>query len=163
MKIIRPYHRVPATKVESWPEIKDQALELRNFIKNERFEGYYNRAYSLSHAYVSCKPKDFFVINEDIPNKQGRNDFLKKVFGHWCIINAKIIKQSVPTPFEDGCFFFPFRKPKKVERFYYVVAEYYVPFWFGTLRRKVKQLEGVPAFMMQHECEHSRGESVYDN
>ena len=161
MKIIRPYHHNLATKVENWPEIKDQALELRDFIKNGKFEGYYERAYAFSHAYVSNKPKDFFVINEDIPSKENRNDFLKKAFGHWCIINPKIIKEDVPAPFPDGCFFFPFRKPKKIERFYYIVAEYYIPFWFGTLRRKVVKLEGITAFIMQHEIEHSLGKDVY--
>ena len=166
MKIIRPYHHNPATKVENWEEIKDQALELREFIKNTKFEGYYERAYALSHAYVSKKPKDFFVVNDNIPHemedgKKGRSDFLVKGFGHWCIINPKIIKKDVPVPFPDGCFFFPYRKPKKLERFYYIVVEYFIPFWFGKLRKKVAKLEGIPAFIVQHEIEHSLGKDAY--
>lgn len=159
MKIIRPYHHIPVTKVENWPEIKDQALELREFIKTAK-AGHYERAYALSHAYVSKEPKDFFVINENIPNAD-RGDFLKKGFGHWCIINAKIIKKDVPVPFPDGCFFFQYRKPKKIERFYYIVVEYYIPFWFGKLLKKVKKLEGIPAFVVQHECEHAQGKNAY--
>ncbi len=160
MKIIRPYHHVPATKVENWEEIKDQALELREFVQTAK-AGYYERAYALSHAYVSKEPKDFFVVNENIPNKEGRSDFLKKIFGHWCIVNPKIIKEDVPAPFEDGCFFFPYRKPKKIERFFYIITEYYVPGWFGKLKRKVVKLEGIPAFIMQHEIEHSLGKNAY--
>lgn len=163
MKIIRPYHHVPAIRVESWKEIEEEALALKEFLENEKFEGHYERAYALSHAYVSNKPKDFFVVNENIPQVETKTaNFLRKEFGSWCIINAKIIKSDVPAPFSDGCFFFPYRQPKKIERFYYVKAEYQVPFWFGTLRKKVVKLEGIPAFLIQHEVEHGLGQTAYD-
>lgn len=157
MKIIIPCHNIPATAVNNWKEIKQDALELRDFIHNGKFIGNYQSAYAISHTQVSDKPKSFFVVNEKI-----EGGFLPKEFGSWCIINAKIVENLLYTvPFEDACMNFPFRKPKLLQRYYYIKVEYYVPSLFGMLRKKVKKIKGIPAFVVQHEIEHAEGKNIY--
>ena len=166
MKLIQPCPHTPAQRVKNWREIKEDALELREFIKQE-FKGHYNSAFAISHAQVSEDPKSFFVVNEDVSTEVAKvknQGNLTKTFGSWCIVNAEILltKKPVPieVPFKDACMGFPFRKPKEVQRIYRIKVKYYIPF-FGFLRKKVEVLEGVPSFIVQHELEHAEGKNIY--
>lgn len=156
LKIIQPAHNKPASKVKNWDEIKADATELRRIIRKGGFSGHYDDAFAISHAQVSNKPMNFFVINEDT-NK----GVIRKVFGSWCIINLKMIKFGKPVSVKEGCMSWPFRKPKKVNRMAEIKAKYKVPFWFGTLISKTKTLTDLPAFIAQHETEHAAGQNIY--
>ena len=92
MQIIKPCHNKIATKVKSWRSIKKEAFELREFINAKGFKGNWDDAFAISHTQVSEEPKRFFVLNE----------IKIKRWGHWCIINLKIIKKSVPSIFPEG-------------------------------------------------------------
>ena len=156
IQIIQPAHNHKADKVKNWKEIKEEAFQLRDFIQNGTFNGHYDKAYAISHAQVSNDPKRFFVINEKI-----MEGALLKEFGSWCIINAEILQFGAPISIHEACMSFPFRNPKKVDRFANIKGRYQVTFWFGTLRRKTKRLRDVSALIVQHENQHSSGSSIY--
>lgn len=155
MNILRPAHGLLATRVKSWNEIKVEALELREFIKTteNNVEGYWKKAYAISHAQVSYRPKDFFVVNEWYTD-------LIELFGTWCVINPKIIRSGEEVYWKEACMSFPHRQPTNVDRFNKIIIEYSIPFlWFTrTVRRK---FIGLPAFICQHEIEHRDGKNIY--
>lgn len=156
MKIIRPAHNIPAEPVRSWREIKKEALKLREFVNGGKFEGDYKQAFAISHAQVSRKPKMFFVLNKEY----------KKLFGTWCVINQTLApkrKQDAcrdPVVWKEACMSFPHRKPRNTERFYRVRIKYRIPFLFWS-RTKTKDLEGLAAFITQHEAQHAAGKNIY--
>lgn len=156
MQIIQPAHNKPASQVKNWKQIETDAIELRKLIRKGGFRGHYDDGFAISHAQVSNEPMNFFIVNEEI--EKGK---LRKVFGHWCIINLEIIKFGNPVSIEEACMSFPFRKPKRVNRMAKIKAKYKVPFWFGTMRSKTKTLTDLPAFICQHELEFSVGKSIY--
>ena len=161
MKIILPYHNNISEKVKSWRQIKEVAEELRAYIRAGKFEGYYDNAYAIAHMQVEEKdPKTFFVLNEDMSDSEAGKGFLKDIFGHWCVINPSIIKFSEPCSFKEGCMSFPLLKPRNKNRMYEITVIYYIPKW-GILWRKKKKLEGIYAFIMQHELEHLSGTNMY--
>ena len=157
MEIIQPAHHIVAAPVKNWKEIEKDALELRDFIRYNKFKGLWEKAYAISHAQVSNSPKNFFVLNEGM-----ENGILKKMFGSWCIVNPEIIWKDdlYLVDFKDACMSFPFRQPKNIQRYYIIKVKYYVPF-LGFLRKKVKRFENIPAFIVQHEGEHSQGKNIY--
>lgn len=159
MKIIRPAHNLPATKVKSWKEIKDQALTLRQLIMNGGFEGMYSRAYAISHAQVSDEPKWFFVVNETLGDKDGIN--LVKKFGSWVVINMEILETSTPVWYNEACMSFPHRKPKNTDRFLNVKVRYQIPVLGRFLIWRTRKFEGLCAFITQHEQDHAVGKSIY--
>ncbi len=148
--------------MKSVKEIKSEMEDLRELVRHGKFEGHYARAYAISHAQVSTTPKHFFVINEDIETEiDGKKYTLKQLFGHWCIINAEILNRSMPIEWEDACMSFPWRKPKRIERYAMVKAAYWIPF-LGTWRKKEKMFKGLPALILQHELEHALGKNIYN-
>lgn len=151
MKIIRPLTNIVSSKVKNWKQIRSEALELREFLKAKDFDGYWQDAFAISHTQVCKEPKNFFVVH----------DQLIKKFGHWCIINLKIIKKSKPCTFPEGCMSFPFRKEKRVDRFAEVLVLYYVPVFNLFLIPKWKKFKNLEAFICQHEFDHSKGENIY--
>lgn len=156
MNLIKPCPHKPAKTVKKWSEIKDDAMELRKLIIKGNFAGHYKDGFAISHASVSEKPMNFFVINE-ITHKGE----ILKMFGHWCIINLKIIKYGHPVSFEEACMSFPFLKPKKINRMAKIKVVFQVPSWLGTMRKKTKTLTSVAAFICQHELEHAAGKNIY--
>ena len=157
MKIIQPAHSKKATLVKDWNEIKEDAKELRDFINNGKFDGHYDKAFAISHAQVSENPKHFFVVNKEY----------EKLFGTWCVINQSLAPKKgmnacrEPGDYEEACMSFPFRKPKKVERFYKIRVKYYKPSLFGLVA-KIKDLEGLAALIVQHESGHNSGRNIYN-
>ena len=153
MKIILPNQNIPATKVRSWREIKKEAQELREFTNNPDVEGFWKSAYAVSHAQVSDQPKDFFTINE-------KHQYLIKEFGHWCIINLEIVSKKEEVYWKEGCMSFPYRKERNVDRFNKITVKYRIPF-LGFTRSVTRSFVGLPAFICQHEKEHSEGKNIY--
>lgn len=167
MKIIRPAHGKPSFIVPDWKFMADEAKRLRLFIKTAKFEGNYNKAFALAHAEVSVAPLNFFVVNEDpfeIPDREKKGStkkmYLAKEFGSWCIVNPRIIQFSGPVYWKEACNSFPYREPKNVDRMNKITLTYQIPF-FGFLLKKKKKLEGLPAFIAQHEIEHASGQNIY--
>lgn len=155
MKILTPAHNLKAKPVKNWREIKKEALELRDFIKKGEFEGYHSTAYAISQVQVSTDPKSYFVINEDL--KDGE---IRKAFGHWCIVNLKIIKVKDPVYFKEGCLSWPYREIKETARFNKITVKYQVPFLWFLIPRK-RKLEGLCAFISAHENDHQNGRNIY--
>ena len=156
MEII-PIHSTKATNVKNWREIRKEAEELRKFTNEGPFTGSnYNSCYALHHAQVSENPYNFFTINETL-----LEGGILKVFGSWCIMNAKIVEWAGPVSWLEACMSFPHRKPKRTNRMNRVKVVYYIPFLW-TWRKKTAKLEGVMAFLAQHEIEHGAGINIYD-
>lgn len=160
MKILLPAHNKPAVKVKNWKEIEEEALELRKFVRKGKYEGHYLSAYAISHAQISNEPKSYFVINENLRDRD-TGIKLKKWFGHWCIINLEILDVKEKMRYNEACMSFPFRGPKWTDRFRIAKVKYWVPFWFGLLRPVRKKLKDVPAIVAQHEEMHSSGKNIY--
>jgi len=158
--IIRPAHNKPAAVCKSWRHICHEAERLRAYIKDGKFEGNYKNAFAISHAQVSHAPLHFFVINEQIEIKGLEKGQLKKWFGSWCVINAKIIETEDLVYFPDACMSFPYRKPKNTDRWNKITVEYFIPFLWGW-RKVARKFKGLPSFIVQHENEHSLGKNIY--
>ena len=154
-EIIRPAHNKPAMICKSWKYIKHEAESLREFIKHGEFEGQYKQAYAISHAQVSHAPLHFFVINEEMDDGK-----LKKWFGSWVVINAKILSQEDPINWLEACMSFPHRDPKRTVRWSKIKVEYYIPFLW-TWRKVRRSFKEIPAFIVQHEIEHAAGKNIY--
>lgn len=154
-QIIRPAHHKPATICKDWKSIKDKAEALRDLVRNGTFEGQYSSAYAISHAQVSNEPLSFFVINEEMQNGE-----LVKWFGHWCIMNIKILEKDDPVYWDEACMSFPHRAPRRTDRWNKIKVEYYVPF-FRWQRKITRRFKGLPAFIAQHEFEHATGKNIY--
>ena len=155
MDILRPAHNKVAEPVKSWRSIREEAQELREFVRRGKFTGNYSKAFAISQAQVSDKPLRYFVINEDVENGS-----LKKWFGGWCIMNLRILHAEDGIYWKEACMSFPHREPKNTDRFNKVKVEYRVPFLWGS--RKVKRsFKGLPAFVCQHELDHANGINLY--
>lgn len=166
--IIQPCHNFPSKRCPSWSAIKKEANLMRELIRTGEFRGEYERAFAISHGQVAPRmfdnprkvdpekqPFNFFVINEDI-----EKGYLKKIFGHWCIMDAKITQFGDPVSIKDACMSFPHRKPKNTNRMNNITATYRIPFLFWS-RPVTKKLEGLPAFIVQHEVEHAAGGNIH--
>lgn len=149
--IRKPLGHEVSTKVKSWKQIKEKALALKAFIDAKKFEGNWEDAFAISHTQVSTEPFDFFVLNTK----------KEKRFGHWCIINLKIVKQSVSSVFPEGCMSFMFRDMKKVDRFAHITVTYWTPLWDMFLIPHRRKFKNIDAFICQHEYDHARGKNIY--
>jgi len=157
LEIILPAHHKHSQTVKNWKEISSDATEMRKMILANNFIGHYSGGFALAHSQVSNDPKKFFVINEVV-----QDGILLKTFKHWCIINLKIIKFGHPVSFEEACLSFPFRKVKKVNRMAKIKVIYQIPSYFGTMRKKKKELIDIAAFICQHELAHFVGKNIYN-
>ena len=152
MKILRPCPHEVAENVEAWGKIKSDAKDLRELVNHGEFEGRQHHVAAIAHAQVSEEPMDFFVLHKD----------LEEYFGTWCVINLRIRRYGMGVvTSEEGCMSFPHRAVKNVERYALVDVEYKVPSKLGSLKTKVMRLEGLPAFIAQHEYDHARGKNIY--
>lgn len=156
MKIIQPAHNKISKRVKSYRSIKKEAVEILEYIKKGNFEGNHSEAYAISQVQVSDDPKSYFILNPKINKGE-----LVKTFGHWCIVNLKIIKKEHECLFPEGCMSFPFREPKKVARYEEIVATYWTPFLGLFLIPRRKKLKDLYAFIAQHEYDHSLGINIY--
>jgi peptide deformylase len=152
MQIIKPLDNRISTKVKNWGEIKEEASELMEVMKNKQFDGYWDDAFAISHTQVSKEPKRFFVINEKLIDE----------FGSWCIVNLEILKKYEKCLYPEACMSFPYRKEKSVERYAKIKVRYFVPFLNMFLIPKWKTFKNLNAFICQHEYDHSCGKNIYD-
>lgn len=151
MEIIIPPHGKLSVPVLKWSEIKADALAMVRRIEAGKFEdGLWKEAYALSHSQISHFPKSFFVVNWKIAE-------VRKAFRYNIIINPEITSRDSFTLFEEACMSEPWRKPIKKKRYTLIKVTYWVPGWFGRLRKITETHVGLPAYIFQHELEHFRG------
>lgn len=151
MKLIIPPHKKLSTPVKDYQEIRQDAQKMIELIEKNSFkEGIWKQAYALSHSQVSSDPKTFFVVNRT-------ESYVKKHFKSKIIINPEIIEKSEEVFNREACMSMPYRKTEKVMRHNKIKVIYYVPGWFGRLRKKVETCLGLKAFIFSHEIEHFNG------
>jgi len=155
MEILKPLGNEKSKKVKNWRQIKKEALELRDVIDHKRFTGNWEDAYAVSHVQVSRQPKSFFVVNKRV----------RKSFGSWCIVNAKILKKEKQCIFPEGCMSFMYRTEKRVERHAKIRVFYWIPVFNLFLFPMLKTFDGnkgrIEAFIVQHEIDHANGINIY--
>lgn len=172
MKIVKIHYKV-SKKIQFYSEIKEEAEKMKRYVARGSFEGYYNKAFSMSHAQVSETPYCFFVVAQECINE--------KMFVNRVIINPQIISASTDNVLKDKnidteqeeiillpniieyqemCMSFPFRKPKGVKRYNNIEVQYQVPGIFG-LKTIHCNLSGIASEIFQHEYDHTIGKNIY--
>lgn len=155
---------------------------------NGNFEGNLKTAFALSHNQVeSNDPTRFFVVATDLVEKpEKKEDDDTRTDANWyfedqLIFNPQIIealpvflnevenpdtgvKKSVAAsnifrPM-DACMSYPYRKPKKVDRFLKITVKYQVAI-DGNLVDREEQVEGLKAHIFQHEVDHHNGIDIH--
>lgn len=168
MEIVK-IHYIPAKPVKKYSEIKKIVEEMIPFVDNGIKIGAYNEAYAVAHPQVSTEPLAFFVVN----SKHVGED---KDWEANAIINPEILEAPVNVFFEEngkkeekrnirtykeGCFSFPFRKEKNVNRYFRIRVRYRIRGKNGKLKKIDKWIEGLPAHIFQHEFQHCCGKNIH--
>lgn len=159
MELLRPAHNIPSSKVKNWKEIKDDATALRELVNRDSFNGYYSKAFAISHCQASEDPKWFFAIRKDAIDGDGKN--IVKQIGSDIVINAEIVESGVPVQWKEACMSFPFRNPKNTKRFAEIKVRYQVPVFGLFLMWRTKRFKELVAFIFQHEQDHAVGKNIY--
>jgi peptide deformylase len=174
MEIIKVHYSV-SKPVKNYNEIKDEAKTLVDFIDFGRFEGFYNKAYAIAHTQVSETPYAFFVV--------ARECIIEKMFNSRVIINPEILeaptmkkiiagKREAEVPnaieYDEPCMSFPFRKPKKLNRYDKIKVRYQIPInfwikkdWVLKLKTIEEEVSGIKSEIFQHEFDHCQGKNIY--
>lgn len=165
MEIVKNHYLV-SKEVKNYREIKSIARDMSVFLDGGIKKGEYTEGFALAHCQVEDEnPLAFFVVN---------TKHVGKLWEHMVIMNPEILKAPATIKKEDGtivsnrvsyiegCFSFPFRQPKSVERYFRIKVRYYIPgrFWMRKIERWI---EGLPAHIFQHEEQHCRGKNIYFN
>ncbi len=151
MKIIIP-HKTPSRPVLSYSDIKRDAAEMIELITRGNFSGIHKEAHALAHNQVSPTPYAFFVLHPSM---------VKYFEGQQIICNAHITAKNVPMVFKEGCMSYPHRQIKQVRRYANIIVSCDVIGLFGRLKNVTMELEGLEAFIMQHEIDHAKGVDIY--
>ena len=161
MKIIQGSTKEIAGPVTNWAEIMSDAKEMADMIDKGGFEGNWTDCFALAHAQVSDSPKAFFVVDKKVAESFN---------GHRVIANAKIVKKSCPRSFQEGCMSFPYRSKKTMRRYDKITIECDILEKRHELDKiSIKEmlvparfeLEGLEAYIVQHEIDHAKGIDIY--
>lgn len=158
MKII-PHHRKVSAPVISFGQIKFDVERMTELVNKKDHTGKWKEALALHHSQVSEGPLNFFVVNRGVA---GEFD------GHEVFINPRIVDQEDPVPFKEACLTFPFRDEIKTKRWYKIMVDFETPKpsilrHVGSGVRTIRMgLEGLPAFIFQHEFDHGQGMCIFD-
>jgi len=128
-------------------------MQLQTLLNTGNFPGLWKEAFAISHCQVSEDPYKFFVIHKKAA---------KAFAGYEIICNARILESSDPIAFKEACMSFPFRQEINTKRFSKIKVEFEVPGLFNNLETKTLDLEGIQAFIFQHEVDHSKGINIYE-
>lgn len=151
IKIIIPPHEEKSFPVSSFKSIKEDSKAMIEAIEQNNFQqGVYESAYALTHSQVFYNPRTFFVVNNTIP-------YIKQVFKSNVIINPEIIEKGEEILHKEACMSMPYRKAEKAWRASTIKVVYYIPGWFGRLKKVVETCDGLKAMIFQHEIEHFHG------
>lgn len=153
LHIIQP-HRQPSSKVNSMAEIMEDVNAMSRLLNKELPQN--NQGYALHHSQVVKEnPKNFFVIHRH----------MRPMFqGYSMIANVRLIDRSDPRAFKERCLSYPFRKEKNTKRYYRIVITCEVEHDLGGILRTTElELQGIAAYIVQHEIDHGKGKFIYDN
>lgn len=160
MELVKKLSTVPAKKVESFDQIADDAYAMLRMLDTgiPKGKGYANGV-ALHHAQVSETPFNFFVVADEF----------KSIFGggrqRRIVINPKIVDQKDFVPYSEGCLSFLDRAYVNTKRFDRITLIYQYANLSGDIKNPYPlklNLHGFEAFMVQHECDHAKGENIYD-
>lgn len=169
MKIVKNHYKV-SKRVKRYSQIASDVEEMAVMCDNGVKNGLYDQAFALAHAQVSNDPFAFFVVNKNYIAKDG-----------WparAIINPEIISAPIEICIgkladgtkdmrknflhvAEGCFSFPYRKPKKVSRYFRIKVRFQYRGFLGLLWTKRQWIEGAQAHVFQHELQHIKGGNIY--
>jgi peptide deformylase len=172
MEIIPTHYKI-SKPVKSYGEIKKEAEVMRRFIVRGQLKGYYNKAFAIAHCQISSTPYAFFVVSPDVMKE--------KMFKDDVIINPEIVEaplyktvgydehletkgQEIKIPnfieYQEPCLSFPFRTPKRLNRYDFIKVRYQVASFFG-LKTVYADLQGIASQIFQHEYDHTQGKNIY--
>lgn len=137
-------------------QIEADAAAMRELLNAGKFTGMWKEGFALSHSQVSEDPFRFFVLHDGA--KEGFENYDT-------IINAKVEKGSDKMPFKEACLSYPHRGVINTQRFASIEISCLVPvkkFFRLHLMKKILRLEGLAAFIAQHEIDHAQGIHIYD-
>jgi len=142
----------PSRPVESWLQVKDQALKTVEFMRKHTHPNG-RRHLALHHAQISKDPLNFFVVPQDPDNL---------LLPMMVIMNLKITGKENPVNHTEACMSFPFRPAKNVRRYSTIIASFdEYSERDGLVHRSDEKVEGLLAYIFQHEAQHARGEHIY--
>ena len=170
---IVPIHYNQSKPVKRFSEISSEADQMRAMIADGKFEGLHKTPFALAHCQVSERPMAFFVV---APKLVADKSFAHEIIINPEIINAPLYKKAecanldtgekkimdVPNSveYEEACFSFPFRKPKRIMRFDQIYVRYYIPGLLG-LKKIERWLSGAASEIFQHEFDHTEGRNIF--
>lgn len=150
LKILAP-HRLHSARCPDFQAIKADVNEMHKLMAGMPME---LKGLSLHHAQVSNAPYNFFVIAP----------YMRQYFnGYHMIANPRYKKRDERRAFQEVCMSYPHRPPKNTVRFYRITIECEVEHDLGGRFRTTElELQGIAAYMVQHETDHARGIYIYD-
>lgn len=157
MKIILPHKRI-SVRVRNFKQIKTEVQGLIKLIDEKNFGGKWKEAFAISHCQVSESPYNFFCLDKN---------FTKEFGGNRTICNARIMETDEETvPFKEACMSYPHRGLKNTRRYYKITIACEVlrsgpTKILGYLRTITLKLEGISAFIAQHEIDHTKGVDIF--
>lgn len=139
MRILPQQTRKVSGKVKCYAEIAHLVSEM--FTLCHQPLGHFPSAIALAHCQVEHRhPKKFFVMHDGE-----------------VVINPRILESQHPTTHIEGCMSFAFRGSKKVQRFQQLTVEY----MNDKDEIVMESVEGLRAFVFQHEIDHMNGKAIY--
>ena len=161
-----PIHYKVSEQVKRYYQIEDDAAQMMQMLDNRGFKGLFDTGYAISHAQVSQNPFSFFVLDYRLVEKS--------MFEDRVIINPKILKAPLYHEFrepvgrkvnflecEEGCLSFPYRKPKRLNRYNRILVTYQVKGGFFGFKRIKRWLTGEASQIFQHEYDHCQGNNIF--
>jgi peptide deformylase len=147
-------HYKKSKPVKSYKEIEADAEEMKKLIDGGFSGGNYSVAFALSHCEVNNDPFDFFVVSQKLVDD--------KVFKDRVIINPKITgkDEKMLISMTEACMSVPFRRPKKVKRYFKVNVEYQIANG-DKLKTKKEEAEGLKSQIFQHQIDHNESKNIY--
>ena len=169
MQIVKNHFAV-GKKVKKYSEIEAIVEEMIPFVDGGVKKGEYEQAFAVAHCQVGKDPFSFFVVGSKYVEE-----------GMWpahAIINPKILEANSTivvgrneengqpdrrnniVEYMEGCFSFPFRKPKRVKRCFEIKVRYQIKGKLG-LKTVTETIDGLKAHIYQHEFQHCCGGNIH--
>lgn len=151
LKIVAP-HRLHSAHCPDMKTIQADVNEMHRLMAGMPDE---YKGLSLHHSQVSTQPYNFFVIAP----------YMRRYFnGYHVIANARYKKRDERRAFQETCMSYPHRPGKNTVRFFRITIECEVEHDLGGRFRTTElELQGIAAYMVQHETDHARGVYIFDD
>ena len=134
--------------------IKKNAIDQRE-LQTRSKKNFWFPAQIIYNAEILESPK---TIREEVSIREMEDPNDKKN------LKTKITNTEKDVPnlidVKEGCDSFPFKKPKRVERYYRIKVRYQIRTWHG-FRTITEWVEGLKSHIFQHEIQHSTGRNIF--